>query len=160
MNWVYLHLLTNHIPIVLTGLGVLALLVAFASRKRIVWIYALTTLTLAGLSVYPVFFAGTQAEDVVEDRERTARESIHEHEEAAEWALWMILATGAASAYGLYRLRKDPVGLPPVWLRALVLVAGLFAISSVTKTALEGGTIRHEEWERSMTPPPETPPAP
>ncbi len=151
MNWVYLHILTNHIPIILAGLGFLSTLAALVSRKRVAWIYALTTFALAGLSVYPVFFAGSQAEDIVVDHDRNARKSIQEHEAAADWALWMVLATGAISAYGLYRLRKEAEALPPVWLRVLVLVAGGFAISTVAVTSLQGGKIRHAEWERTLT---------
>lgn len=148
-----MHLTINHIPVILTGLGFLATLAALFSRKRIVWIYALATLTLSGLSVYPVFFAGSQAEDVVVDHDRNAREAVHDHEEAADWALWMILGAGAVSAYALYRMRKDTQSLPPVWLRALVLIVGAFAISSVLKTSLDGGKIRHADWERSLSAP-------
>lgn len=151
MNWVYLHLITNHIPVVLAGLGVAAIIAALVTRKRVVWIYALATLTLSGLSVYPVFFAGSNAEDVVEDHDRNARRTIHDHEEAADWALWMILGTGAIAAYGLYRMRKERELLPPVWLRVLVTVGSLFAASSVAKTSLDGGKIRHAEWERGLT---------
>jgi hypothetical protein len=156
VNWVYLHLTINHAPVILAGLGFLAALAALVSRKRIVWIYALTTLTLSGLSVYPVFLTGSQAEDIVVDHDRNARKAVHQHEEAADWALWTILATGALSAYALYGMRKDAQTLPPVWLRTLVFIAGIFAFSSVVKTSLDGGKIRHEEWERSLTAPPDS----
>ena len=157
MNWVYLHILANHTPIILSGLGVLAAIAALISRKRVVWLYALTTLTLAGLSVYPVFFSGSQAEDTVVDHDRNARRAIHAHEEAADWALWLVLATGAVSAYTLYRLRKQREGLPPGWLQALVLITALFASTSVAKAGFDGGKIRHEEWERSLSTPPPPP---
>lgn len=160
VNWVYLHITINHIPIILTGLGFLATLVAFGSRKRVVWIYALATLTLSGLSVYPVFFAGSQAEDIVMDHDRNARDAIDDHEEAADWALWTVLVTGALSAYGLYRMRKDVNGVPPVWFRAVILVAGLFAIATVVRTSIEGGAIRHADWERTLSAPPPSPAAP
>lgn len=150
MNWVNLHLMINHVPIILTGLGAIAAIVALFSRKRIVWIYALTTLTLAGISAYPVFFAGSRAEETVEDHDRTAKERIEEHEETADTALWVILITGAAAAYGLYQLRKNAGQDLRLWLRVVLVILSLAALGVVTLTAMRGGEIRHEPWEHSF----------
>lgn len=151
MNWVNLHLMINHVPIILTGLGTISAIVALLTRKRIIWIYALTTLVLAGLSVYPVFFAGSRAEKVVEEHDRTARERIEEHEEAADTALWLILFTGAAATYGLYELRKNREQELRLWLKLVTVALTIGAFTVVMLTALRGGHIRHEPWELGLS---------
>lgn len=151
MNWVYLHLMTNHVPVILTGLGVLAVIAGFITKRRVVWLYALATLTLSGLSVYPVFFFGTQAGDIVEQHDKTLEKKVDAHEEASDWVLWAVLATGALAAYGWYRLTRPGVLVLPAWIRVAVLILALFAIGTVVRTALLGGEIRHLQWEISAT---------
>ena len=52
MNWPYVHTLINHFPIILSVVGTGVVLLALIVRRRGLWLYALATLTLAGLSVY------------------------------------------------------------------------------------------------------------
>src|SRR5436853_531461 len=63
VNWPYIHIVINHFPIILTIVGSAVLALALVVRHRGLWLYALGTLTLAGASVYPVFFAGDKATD-------------------------------------------------------------------------------------------------
>jgi uncharacterized protein (DUF983 family) len=151
MNWVYLHLMTNHIPVILTGLGTLAVIVALVTKRRVVWLYALATLTLSGLSVYPVFLFGGQAGDIVEQHDKTLEKKVDEHDAAASFALASVLIAGAIAAYGWYRLTRPNALFLPVWYRVVVLLVALWAMSVVVRTALLGGEIRHLQWEISVT---------
>ena len=145
MNWPYVHTLINHFPIILMVVGTAVLLLALIVRRRGVWLYALATLTLAGLSIYPVFFTGDQAADAVRTTWYIVRSMVEEHDAAAGYALVSVLLAGAASAYAWWRmLRRDVTGLPPVWLRTIVAVLAVWALSVVARTAYLGGQIVHD----------------
>jgi hypothetical protein len=144
MNWPYLHLLTNHAPIIVGVLGAAAALAAHVLRRRAAWLYAFVTITLAGLSAYPTVFVGEEAGDWVERQPGVSREAVHDHEEASELAMWVLLAAGALAAFGWWRLTRDGGdALPPAWLRALVVLAALGGAGTVAYAAFLGGHILH-----------------
>ena len=145
MNWPYVHTLINHFPIILMVVGTGVLLLALIVRRRGVWLYALATLTLAGLSIYPAFFTGDQAADAVRTTWYIMRPMVEEHDAAAGFALWSVLIIGAASGYTWWRmLRREVTTLPPVWLRTVVTVLAVWALSVVARTAYLGGRIVHD----------------
>ena len=153
MNWPYVHTLINHVPIILMVVGTAVLLLALIVRRRAIWLYALATLTLAGLSIYPVYFTGDQAADAVRTTWYIVRSMVEEHDAAAGFALASVLMAGAASAYAWWRmLRREVTGLPPVWLRVVVAVIAVWALSVVARTAYLGGQIVHDS-PRLSTPP-------
>lgn len=45
----YAHLLVNHFSVILAYVGLAAILLAAVRRRRALWLYAVATLTLAGL---------------------------------------------------------------------------------------------------------------
>ena len=153
MNWPYLHILINHFPIILMVVGTAVLLLALIVRRRGVWLYGLATLTLAGLSIYPVYFTGDQAADAVRTTWYIVRSMVEEHDAAAGFALVSVLLAGAVSAYAWWRmLRREVMGLPPVWLRTVVAVIAVWALSVVARTAYLGGLIVHDS-PKLPTPP-------
>ncbi|HKN66123.1 MAG TPA: hypothetical protein VJW73_07585 [Gemmatimonadaceae bacterium] len=145
MNWPYVHTLINHFPIILMVVGTGVLLLALIVRRRGLWLYALATLTLAGLSIYPAFFTGDQAADAVRNTWYIVRSMVEEHDAAAGYALVSVLLAGAVSAYTWWRmLRREVTTLPPVWLRVVVAVIAVWALSVVARTAYLGGQIVHD----------------
>ncbi len=145
MNWPYVHTIVNHFPIILSVVGSTVLLLALVLRRRGLWLYALATLTLAGLAAYPAFFTGDEAADALRHTWYVVPAMVREHDGAAGYALWCLLVTGAASAYAWWRmLRREPSGLPPVWLRTATALLALFTLSVVVRTAYLGGQIVHE----------------
>lgn len=145
MNWPYIHTLINHFPIILSVVGTAVLLLALIVRQRAVWLYALATLTLAGVSIYPVFFTGDQAADAVRNTWYIVRTMVDEHDDAAGFALVSVLLTGVTSAYTWWRMvKREPTVLPPVWLRVVVTVVAVWSLSVVARTAYLGGKIVHD----------------
>lgn len=145
VNWPYVHTLINHFPIILTVVGFSVLVIALIVRRRGLWLYALATLTLAGLSIYPAYFTGDRAADAVRDTWYVVRSMVEEHDAAAGFALGSILIMGAASAYAWWRmLRREVTSLPPVWLRVVVAIVAAWALSVVARTAYLGGQIVHD----------------
>jgi len=159
VNWPYTHTLINHFPIVLTVVGSAVLLLALFVRRRGLWLYALATLTLAGLSVYPVFFTGDEASDALRNTWYVVRAAVEEHDQSAGYALVCLLLLGVASAYAWWRMiRRDVMGLPPVWLRTVVAVLAAFGLSIVARTAYLGGKIIHDSPALQASPPNGAPP--
>ncbi len=145
MNGPYVHTLVNHFPVILMIVGCAVLALALVVRRRGLFLYALVTLTLAGLAAYPAFFTGNQAAGALRDTWYVVRSAVEEHDAAAGFALFALLLTGAVSAYGWWRmLRRDTELLPPVWLRVTTAIIAFWALSVVARTAYLGGKIVHD----------------
>jgi uncharacterized membrane protein len=146
MTWVYLHLATNHFPIILTVLGTGAAVVSFAWRRRAreAWTYALVTLLLAWASVIPAWITGNQSHEVVEKQLGIKEGAVESHEEMAEGTLWITFAMGGLAAFAWWRTtRESKLGPPPGWVRWAVLGTGLAGSAMLGYTALLGGRIVH-----------------
>jgi len=145
MDWPYLHTVVNHFPIILTVVGAAVAVFALITRKRGAWLYAVVSLTFAGLAAYPAFFSGQQAEEGMEHKWFVVKSMIDAHEESAEAALSLLLVAGVISAYAWWRMmRRERDGLPPRWLRVLVVVSALASFGGVGYAGYEGGKIVHE----------------
>lgn len=154
LTWPYIHITINHFPIILSVVGTAVLILALFLRRRGLWLYALATLTLAGLSIYPAYLTGDEASDTLRHTWYVVQSAVQEHDEAAGFALWSLLITGAVCAYTWWRMmRREPQGLPPVWLRVVVAVIAIWSLSVVVRTAYLGGLIVHES-PRLASPPP------
>lgn len=144
MSWPYAHLLINHFPVVLSTLALVVTILALALRHRALWLTAMGALTAAGLSIYPVYLTGNQADHALNDPWYIKHGTIEAHDAAAEWTLWVILIVGAFAAYSWWRSLKRPAEVIPGWMRAGVVIGSLMAVSTVARTAFLGGKIIHE----------------
>src|SRR5579864_6542996 len=101
MTWVYLHLITNHFPVILALLGTGAAMLSFRWRRRAreAWAYALVTLMLAGISVIPVWITGNESHEAAEQQLGAKESRVEEHELFAEGALWATIAMGGLAAF-------------------------------------------------------------
>lgn len=144
LTWPHMHLLINHFPIILSVMGAAAVIFALIMRYHGVWQYGVASLFLMGLSAYPTFFTGGKADDALHDPWYIVRGSIDKHQEAAEVAMWVMIATGIVALYAWWRSlprNNDRRALPDTWLRVLVLVGALASLGTVTWAALLGGNI-------------------
>lgn len=146
MNWAYVHLLINHVPVILAPLGFAVAILALITRRRAVWLYALASLTLAGVSAYPVMATGDEASHIVRRAiPNVNRDAIEEHEEAGDTAMWILLAGGVVAAYAWWRMGRNGAERLPTWLVGLVLLSGAASTVGVTIASLKGGDIIHKE---------------
>lgn len=146
INPAYLHLLINHIPVILAPLGFFVAILAAITRRRAVWLYALATLTLAGISAWPVMATGDAAGDFVRHNvPGVSREAIDSHEESGDTVMWVLLVGGAVAAYGWWRMGRRDAERLPIWLVALVLLTSAASAVGVTITSVKGGEIIHKE---------------
>jgi lysylphosphatidylglycerol synthetase-like protein (DUF2156 family) len=142
MSWPYFHTLVNHFPIVLTVIGALAVLAAAMIERRAVWIYALSTLVLAGLTIYPAWLTGGRASDVVRKAWYIAPGAIHAHSSAADITVWIVGVTGLLALIALITLARVREAIVPAkGFRVLVGVGALASICAVGYTGYLGGKI-------------------
>ena len=144
LSWPYAHLLINHFPVVLSVSALAVTILAVLLRRRGLWLTAMGALTFAGLFVYPVKFTGDKADHALKDPWYIHRGVIEAHDDAALWALWVILIAGAFAAYSWWRSLKRPAELIPLWMRLGVFICALLAVATVARTAYLGGKIIHE----------------
>jgi hypothetical protein len=142
MSWPYLHTLVNHFPIVLTVIGALAVLLAMMYERRAVWVYALSTLTLAGLTIYPAWLTGDRAEDAVQHAWYIERGAIQTHSSAADVTLWIVGVTGFLALVALVTMVRTREAVSPGRaFRVLVGLGALVSFGAVSYTGFLGGKI-------------------
>jgi uncharacterized membrane protein len=144
MTWPYAHLLINHFPVVLSISALTVAILALLLGRRGLWLTAMGALTAAGVSIYPVFLTGNQADHALNDPWYIHPGTIDAHDKFATIALWVILIAGAFAAYAWWRSLKRPADLIPGWMRAGVFVGALAAVIIVAYTAYLGGRIIHD----------------
>jgi hypothetical protein len=147
MDALSLHLMVNHVPVLAGILGTLLVIAATFWRRRILWLGGTASLVIAALSFYPVQWTGGNAEHEDMKRWYVQHDAVHEHEEAAEQSLWVVLLAGGVAAYAFWRASRGPATeLPvvPAWLRGAVVVTALAATAATVKTAYEAGFIAHK----------------
>src|SRR6478735_3982058 len=143
MNDTYLHLILTHIPIVGSFVALVLLFSGFVQKSEPITKSALYLLVALALVTIIVNHTGEEAEEFVEHMAGYSHDAIHEHEEAAEWAFRLMLATGLGAAAALFMFRRKAEKTRLVV--GLVLVANLIACGSMAWTGKKGGEIRHTE---------------
>ncbi|MEO7043173.1 MAG: hypothetical protein ABI035_13000 [Gemmatimonadaceae bacterium] len=142
MTWPTLHAFMNHFPIVLAVVGAIAVLLSAMIQRRAIWMYALSTLTLAGLTVYPASWTGHRASGVVHKAWYIAPGAIHSHSQAADITVWVVGITGVLALISLITLIRLPdLQAPARGFRILVGLGALASICAVSYTGYLGGKI-------------------
>jgi hypothetical protein len=144
LTWPYVHVLINHFPVVLATMGFLAVIGALITNRRGLWLYAMGTLTVAGLIIYPVHFTGDEASHALRGMWYIQRDMIHAHDDAAGITMLLTLLVGAISAYAWWRALRRRDEMIPGLLRAAVSIGALAAFASASWTSYLGGKIIHD----------------
>jgi hypothetical protein len=149
MNDAHLHLLFNHLPIVGSLIGLLILAAGIFLKQPLVRKTAFAVLIFSALVTLPAFFTGEGAEEIVEELPGISHNLIHEHEEAAELALWLSEALGiiALIAFYLEHIQHKFSGMANFF--TLIFSIGTFV--SFAKTGNTGGEIHHPEINNVVT---------
>lgn len=143
MNDAHIHLIFNHLPIIIPMVGLLVLFANIFVRSEIVQRVAYLILILGALATIPAFFTGEGAEEVVEDMAGITKDIIHEHEETAETFAILSYILGAFSLLGLWaNLKRKSFS---VWLGYLIFAFGFVVLVFAQQTGTTGGEIRHSE---------------
>ena len=153
MNETYLHLTLTHVPIVGGFIALVLLFSGYIQKSESITKAALYLLIALALVTIVVNHTGEEAEEFVEHMAGYSKHAIHEHEEMAEWAFRLMLATGLGAAAALYMFRRKAEKTRLVV--GLVLLLNLVTCGLMAWTGKKGGEIRHTEvYEQPATPQP------
>ncbi|OWY21790.1 hypothetical protein C7N43_06660 [Sphingobacteriales bacterium UPWRP_1] len=143
MDATHLHLLLNHFPVIGSLIGTLLLVYGFITRSNDVKVAACILIAVMALIALPVMKTGESAEETVENLPGVSEQLIHDHEEAAEVSLWVMLAAGALSVLSviLYVAGKQAFQ----YAVAATLLLSALSFGLMARTGYLGGQIRHTE---------------
>ena len=140
----HLHLITNHAPLMGFFFAGIVLLYGFLRKNAPTISAAYLALFIAAIGGVIAYFTGDPAEDAVKGIVGVATGAIHEHEEAAGFAIFFIGIVGLLSIQGFFWARSENKNLRKLTLGILLLVA--FSLTVLARTAYLGGKIRHTEF--------------
>jgi hypothetical protein len=143
MNWAYVHLSLNHLPVIGAIFGALLLLLALLRKSEELKRVSLGVFVFTALLALPVYFTGEPAKEVVKHLPGVAESLIEKHENAALFALLMAEATGLVALAGLILSRRAE--RVPGRIIGAALVLSLATSGLMGWTANLGGQIRHTE---------------
>jgi hypothetical protein len=154
MDWIQVHLLLNHVPVIGTWLGTGVLAWGLVVRKEEVRRLALGLLAIVALAAAPAFLSGSEAEDRAEELPGVSSAQVSEHESSADFALGGCVILGLVAIAALIVSRRRPA-VPLGWLAAVLCLA-LVCSAILARTAHLGGAIRHPEIRGGPTEPSRT----
>jgi uncharacterized membrane protein len=137
----YLHLLSNHVPILGSLFGVLLLVVALVKPNLNTTLSAYLILILGGIGGFVAYFTGEPTEESIEHVAGISHKLIHVHEEMAENALIFVFLLTAAAVVGLWAERAQWNSAKKI--ERFTLVVGIIAFILFAFTGYLGGHIRH-----------------
>ena len=143
MNAAHLHIILVHVPVVLVPVGCVILLFALLRKQEVVSRVALSILVFATLLAVPAFLLGEGAEEIAKNLPGVTEQMIEEHEEAADVAFWLTVATGLLSLTTLSQVLRGSA-----WHSRTMSACALLACvasGALGYAAHEGGKIRHPE---------------
>lgn len=143
MDATHIHLLLTHFPIVGTIIGIVILIYGIYSKNESIIKVALGTFVAMALLTIPVFLTGEGAAETVENIPGVLENTIEEHEELAETAIWLMGLLGVLSLINLYVIFKNLSFSKTITL--LTLLVSLATFGLFAQVGNLGGQIRHSE---------------
>jgi uncharacterized membrane protein len=143
VNAAHLHIALVHIPVVLIPTA--TILLALGVRRRSVSLsqVAFSLCCVAAVVGIGAFLLGEGAEELVEHLPGISEDTIEEHEEIAEFAVWSLGIAGFLSLLGLFGIFRN--GVPQRAISLMTLLVAVISSGALVYTAYEGGKIRHPE---------------
>lgn len=151
MNEAHLHLLVNHLPIILPVAGLGILLAGLVFRSGILKRTAYILFMITALSAAAAAFSGEGAEEMVEDLPGVEHALIEAHEDAAGTFAILAYVLGAVSVLAFWAsYARQPFEGLLAWLTAILAAVALFFAFGAGNS---GGLIRHPEIETNAVTP-------
>ena len=144
MNQAAIHLALNNFPPIINFAALIVLAIAIFWRSAAVVRTALVLLVISALFALPVYLTGEPAEEIVEEMEGVNRRAIHTHEDAGEYAIWLLEAQGLAALAALVFYRSRDL---TKWALVVIVLLAIMSTLAVFRTAYLGGKVRHPESE-------------
>jgi amino acid transporter len=166
METAYLHLVTNHIPIIGIPFALAVLIIGIWRNSDEIKAWSFLIFAVLGLLTIGVYLLGQGGEDFVEELAGVSHDAIEDHEGVAKFALGSVLVTAAIAVFALVRYgglrllaprfretveaeKGDAQTQPrafPTWIVLSVLAIALVSSGILGYTGRLGGKIRHPEF--------------
>lgn len=143
MSSVHLHLVANHVPIIGAFFGIVVLIFGMMRKSPPTLAAAYFIFILSAVGGLASYFSGEGAEEAVEKLPGVSKALISEHQEMANYTLWVFVVLALISLFGLIRSKDHYNRIKTIALATLVVSLVGFGIA--TYTGLIGGQIRHTE---------------
>lgn len=149
MNGAYLHLIVNHIPVLLLLFSIPVLVWGLIRQNKEFIKLSLIGFIVVGIMAVVAVQTGESAEEVVEEIPTVSHDMIEAHEEAGEVAQWLAIALSLGGIGGLFLMKKENSMFKSyLW---ILMVFSLVTAGSFIYTASEGGKINHPEIRSSAS---------
>lgn len=143
MNEAHIHLLTNHLPIILPACGITILIAGVILKSEVIKRVGFAVLIGGGLATIPAFISGEGAEEIAENIVGINEASIEEHEEQAKVFAILSYVLGATGIVGMIISLKK-LSINKLYSPA-VIIYGVLVMYFAYNTGSSGGQIRHTE---------------
>lgn len=152
MNSIYLHLISNHIPILGTMFCLVFFLYAVISKNKQLQQITCFLLVIISIIALPVFFSGHNAHEILEKLPEISKNTIENHEQAALPALIAIEITGVIALTSL--IASKQFNSSSKLLNTIIIILTLVSTFLFANAAYTGGHIRHPEIKPGFNLPP------
>jgi hypothetical protein len=153
----YVHVVTNHLPLIGLLVAMLALVGALATKDRTATLIGMLLVCLLALSAWPVYHYSEEGYDrVLSMSDEAGGKFLDPHKALAERWVFLYFVTASVAGLGFILVWKWPRTLVASSLLVLVLAAASLAAGMVI--AKSGGAVRHREFRSAL--PQQTPAQP
>lgn len=165
MDLAYLHIVTNHIPIVGVPFALFLLLLGIWRKSDEMKSASFLIFAFLGIATLGVYLLGQGGEDFVEELSGVSHDAIENHQDFAKIALGIIGGLAVLSAFAFVRYRGTQIlkrrssqklltgdvvestdSYFPNWIVFSVLALSLISVGVLGYTGKLGGMIRHTEF--------------
>lgn len=108
MNSVHIHLILNHVPVIVVTLSAILLTWSIYNDKADYRKLAYIGFVVATFFALAAFASGEEAEEMVENLSWFSHDVIEDHEHAAETTRWLTLILGIGGIAGLVFYNQKP----------------------------------------------------
>jgi hypothetical protein len=143
MNPTHIHLVLNHVAILGTIFSFVLLMAGITMKNETIRSLAFTGFVVSAVAAIPVFLTGESAEHAIKHLPGVVKDTIEEHEEAADVSFWLIEILGTAALASLFFGRKK--FFSATFFMSLFALLGFTAMGAISYTGYLGGKIRHTE---------------
>lgn len=167
MDTAYLHLITNHIPIIGVPFALALLALGIWRKSDELKTAGFLIFVFLGLATLGTFLLGQGGEDFVEELAGVSHDAIEDHEDFAKYALASVIIAALFSLLALIRFKglmflkrritdngkllngevtSATISYYPSWIVFAVLLLALASSAMLGYTGKLGGKIRHSEF--------------
>ncbi len=144
MNPAYLHILTNHFPIVGIIIGTLLLISGMILKNEGIRLSGLGTIVFASVMAIVADLTGDPAKDALRNLPGISESLINRHEDIASVSMFLMIPAGLLAALTIYSIIKKERSVN--FLTIITLALALLSCAVMGYVGHTGGQIKHDEF--------------